>query len=199
MPSIYPITRVYIIFRLISLYENHVLYHKGKRGTHRTQLQNALSNDYNDTSFQNFSSLVIDMAKQKRHGYGECSVNSIGGHVMPYYHCCAHCDVNYDVIGLTEEFATDFEFITYKANLSNIHGQSSVMHNVGDGRRNKTKKKSQVLEEEIFALPSNTSLWQDERIGIYLSMLTKDAVRQLYDVYKVDFEMFGYDASKYLK
>ena len=29
-------------------------------------------------------------------------------------------------------------------------------------------------------------------------MLTKDAVQQLYDIYKVDFDMFGYDASKYL-
>ena len=29
-------------------------------------------------------------------------------------------------------------------------------------------------------------------------MLAKDVVRQLYDIYKVDFEMFGYDATRYL-
>ena len=122
----------------------------GKRGT---QLKVTLIKEYDDTTFQNFSSLIIDMAKRKRHGFGECSVFSIGGHVAPYYHCCAHCDVDYDVIGSTEDFANDFEFITRRANLSKIRGQQRVVHNKADGslsEKNKTKKKSQVLVENVF-------------------------------------------------
>ena len=41
-------------------------------------------------------------------------------------------------------------------------------------------------------------LFQDERITLYFSMLKKEVVRKLHDIYRVDFEMFGYDASKYL-
>ena len=42
------------------------------------------------------------------------------------------------------------------------------------------------------------TLQQDEKIDYYFSMLKNEVVRQLYEIYRVDFEMFGYDASKYL-
>ena len=121
-----------------------MLYSSSKRGT---LLQVTLSKEYGDTSFQNFSSLIVDMAKRKRHGFGECSVYTIGRGVTPLYHCCALCDVDYDVIGLTEDFANDFEFITRIANLSKIRGQERVVHNQADGtlsKKNRAKKKSQV-------------------------------------------------------
>ena len=38
----------------------------------------------------------------------------MGGHLMPYHHCCAPCDVDYDVIGLTEDFGDDFKYITLR-------------------------------------------------------------------------------------
>ena len=44
----------------------------------------------------------------------------------------------------------------------------------------------------------DTLLQQDEKIDYYFSMLKKEVVRRLYEIYRVDFEMFGYDASKYL-
>ena len=75
-----------------------MLYHKG------TEFQVTLTKKYNDTSFQNFTSLILEMAREKKHGFGQCSIYSMGGHVMPYHLCCAPCDVDYDVIGMTEDF-----------------------------------------------------------------------------------------------
>ena len=44
----------------------------------------------------------------------KCSLYSMGGHIMPYHRCCSPCDVDYDVIGLTEDFGNDFKYITLK-------------------------------------------------------------------------------------
>ena len=100
-------------YRLVSLYEDHVLYHDNT-GFHLT-----LKRVFNDTSFPSFSSLVVDMARERTHGFGECSITSMGGHLMPYHQCCALCDVDFDVIGLTEDFKDDFKYITLKVGFAN--------------------------------------------------------------------------------
>ena len=50
----------------MSLYEDHVLYHTN------TEFHLTLKKKFNDTSFQNFSSLILDMAREKTHGFGAC-------------------------------------------------------------------------------------------------------------------------------
>ena len=68
--------------------------------------------------------------------------------------------------------------------------------------RGKKENKSQVRLVKTFDLVlqslQETLLQQDEKIDHYFSMLKNEVVRQLYEIYRVDFEMFGYDASKYL-
>ena len=39
---------------------------------------------------------------------------------------------------------------------------------------------------------------QTERIAAHFSLLERDIRLKLYDLYKMDFEMFGYDAAPYL-
>ena len=100
--------------RLVSLYEDHVLYHTN------TEFHLTLKKVYNDTSFRSFSRLILDMARDKKHGFGQCNKFSMGGHLMPYHHCCAPCDVEYDVIGLTEDFKDDFKYITTKVKFADL-------------------------------------------------------------------------------
>ena len=39
---------------------------------------------------------------------------------------------------------------------------------------------------------------QSDRIAAHFSKLKKDVRLRLYELYKMDFEMFGYDATEYL-
>ena len=94
----------------------------------------------------------------------------------PYHHRCSYCDVSYDVIGFMEDFDNDFDYIVEKMNLTKLKGQT-----------------------EYVANPSKDSdMSQEKRIASYFSMLTDDTKKRLYELYKVDFEMFGYDGRRHL-
>ena len=94
----------------------------------------------------------------------------------PFHHRCSYCEVNYDVIGFMEDFDDDVEYVVRKRNLTLLIGQTGY---VGNPSR-------------------NDGMSQEMRITPYFSMLTEDVKRRLYELYKIDFEMFGYDGSKYL-
>ena len=135
-----------------------MLYHAGT-GKHGTAFKNALVGKYNDTSFPNFASFILYMARENKHGYGECDLYTMGGHVMPYHQCCALCDINYDVIGLVEDFDNDFNYITHKGNLTKIRGGVDVVENRADRivvpqSKWKAEKKSKVRVRNIPAVQS---------------------------------------------
>ena len=94
----------------------------------------------------------------------------------PFHHRCSYCDVSYDVIGFMEDFDEDVEYIIMRMNMTALKGQAKYVDNPS----------------------SKTSRSQELRIASYFSMLTDDAKKRLYELYKVDFEMFGYDGRKYL-
>jgi len=90
-------------------------------------------------------------------------------HWKPYISRCGYCDVSYKVIAKAENFAEDQKLIGHLANVTfmNIESHKS---NGGDTKR-LTKK--------------------------YFSELDINTVKKLYEVYKVDFEMFGYSPDSY--
>ena len=92
-----------------------------------------------------------------------------------------------------------------QANLTKIGNRGGVVENRADRAqraRGKKDNRSQVGLVKTFDLVlqslHGTLLQQDEKIDYYFSMLKREVVRRLYEIYRVDFEMFGYDASKYL-
>ena len=69
-----------------------------------------------------------------------------------------------------EEFDRDFQYIIWKQNLTVLQGQ---------------------VTEAVNNSPKNYRS-QEERIKLYFSMLMDDVKSRLYNLYKIDFEMFGY-------
>ena len=69
-----------------------------------------------------------------------------------------------------EEFDRDFQYIVWKQNLTVLQGQ---------------------VTETINHTPKIYKS-QEERIKLYFSMLMDDVKSRLYNLYKIDFEMFGY-------
>ena len=91
----------------------------------------------------------------------------------PLFHQCSFCEVKFDVIGTMEEFDLDVQYIGKKMNITELLDHK-------DRRMNESPK-----------LGSN-------RIFSYFSLLDKNVKLRLYNLYKMDFEMFGYNASTYL-
>ena len=76
-----------------------------------------------------------------------------------------------------EDFGADVDYIARKMGISKLL-------RIKDRRENDTSGKSKFKT--------------DERILSYFSLLERDVVKRLFNLYKIDFEMFGYDANKYL-
>ena len=85
--------------------------------------------------------------------------------------------MKYDAIGFMETYDDDFTYIAQKLNLTTL-----LTH--AEKRENQT--------------PGSKTHHQSERIKKYFSLLDKEARQKLYQLYRMDFEMFGYDASSYL-
>ena len=95
----------------------------------------------------------------------------------PFYHRCSYCDIHYDVIGLMEEFNEDFRYIVSKQHVTPL-----------------------LVKENMIAnqTPKNGSESVAQKISRYFSMLDESVRLDLYNLYKIDFELFGYDASEFL-
>lgn len=90
-------------------------------------------------------------------------------HWKPFISRCGYCDIPYKVIAKAENFAEDQKFI---GKLANIEIKPIETHKSSGGSTKDLTKK-------------------------YFSELSLDTVKKLYNVYKVDFEMFGYSPQLY--
>ena len=95
-------------------------------------------------------------------------------HIRPYWHFCDPCNVHYDIIGNLETMDDD---------TMNIMDIMEVDEDPlgGDGHLNKNRKGGKRLAKEMFA------------------SLSEGLVQRLLEMYKFEFEAFGYDSSVYLR
>ena len=75
-----------------------------------------------------------------------------------------------------EEFEQDIDYIAKKMNFDKLLDNK-------EKRANQTPSSSNNKTERIFS---------------YFSLLEKEVKLRLYNLYKMDFEMFGYDATSYM-
>ena len=76
-----------------------------------------------------------------------------------------------------EEFDEDFRYIISKQNVTLLLDEENVTAN---------------------QTPKNGSESVAQKISKYFSMLEESVRLDLYNLYKIDFELFGYDASEFL-
>ena len=128
-------------------------------------------------TFSQFIDNVIFMGKKGR---------GINEHWKPAYMHCNFCQIDYNVVGRIEHFEEYLDYIVQKSNLvkhqpenniSRVHMHPSGMHTIS---------------------PTNHELDKKMKIKKYLSSLSSQQVRELYNMYKIDFEMFDYDEEEYL-
>ena len=92
-------------------------------------------------------------------------------HLLPYVVHCAPCNVNYKAVVKLENLAQDLHFIGQMAG---------------------------VQFDKVVAL--NPSSGETSELAMeYFSLIHKEDVERLYELYKFDFEMFDYDPDIYFK
>ena len=125
-----------------------------------------------------FSQFVDKIIEDGERGYG------INEHWIPYYRHCNFCRIKYDVVGRTENFEEYLDFIMKRANLSNFILPST------SGVRLHPSGIQRSAKRESFKKRDKTSN--------YFSLLSESQRNKLYQMYKIDFAIFGYDANKFL-
>ena len=87
-------------------------------------------------------------------------------HWMAYFQLCSPCKINYDYFGKLDTISNDSEYIQTKLGI---------------------QKKVSFPSRET-SLPYNSS----DKFDNYMSQLSQEQLRNLWEVYRLDFELFGY-------
>ena len=156
--------------RLVSAYKEKIL-GQHKHVNHVDVKYKSIFQKRNAMSFPDFIDLIVKEFK---------SDNPVNGHWNTFSNICLHCTIPYDVIGKLETFNEDFKYIILKLGLQNILS----IKDIEKDSKNKSNYKTSEKKKEILK---------------YFSQLTKEKFEELWKIYRVDFEMFGYDASDYLR
>ena len=125
-------------------------------------------------SFPDFINLVL-----KQHYEN----NFINLHWKRFSDKCQHCAISYDVIGRMETFEEDLKYIVLKLGLENL----LPIETITTLRKNRSDQKKSLKHKD-----------RTKKSLEYFSELEKSQIKELYNIYQIDFEMFGYDASDYL-
>ncbi|XP_067000207.2 carbohydrate sulfotransferase 11 [Anabrus simplex] len=126
-------------------------------------------------TFSEFVSYVIDTGLSTTHP-------KFDEHWAPYYSFCTPCHVNFTVIAKLETLTRDEEYIIHRAGLEEILMPS------------KSKDRPKQVINKARGGKATSDLVQK-----YYNQLTDEQLNKLYQIYGIDFEMFGYNASKYFK
>lgn len=119
-------------------------------------------------SFANFAHHIITTFEKCNGPHKPCK-NDV--HWRRYVDRCSYCSINYDVIGKMETFSRDVRFIF---------------------------SSTAVVDEQWEVRQLNAVHHDDHRGERYFRDLPRNVRLKLFQIYRLDFEMFNYDAGKYL-
>ena len=116
---------------------------------------------------------------------GENEVNEVNEHWAPFNMHCNFCQIDYSLVGRMERFEEYLSFIVDKENPTNrIPKDVSNFHLHPSG---------------IQTVSSKHYVSRYNKVSDYFSTLSEAQLFKLSKMYKIDFEMFGYDENEYLQ
>lgn len=103
-------------------------------------------------------------------------------HWAPIYSFCTPCSVNFTIIGKTETFQRDSEYIIRQA------GLESLLLGLGKLPQRKLRK---------IGNQARSGVKSEALVERYFDDLDRSTLDQLLKIYRIDFELFDYDYRKY--
>ena len=114
------------------------------------------------------------------HVVRDCKYHPCNEHWEPQYIHCNYCDIRYDIIGRVESLKDDLEYI------AEINNFKSDLYRIKDDLHVHPTFKREI------GIKGKT-----EKIKRYFMQLNSTQVHNIYRMYKIDFEMFGYSTEPY--
>ena len=107
---------------------------------------------------------------------------------------CDFCEINYDIVGRVETLEEHLKYIAHINNFTSfLPNDESKYHVHPSGIKRFTSPKD-ILNNNITTLRI-----KEEKITKYFSMLDLKQLDGLYNMYQIDFELFGYSEYPYVK
>jgi hypothetical protein len=115
-------------------------------------------------------------------------------HWEPQYNHCDFCEINYDIVGRVETLEEHLKYIAHINNFtSSLPNDESKFHVHPSGE-------IPITSPEGILSNNTTNLRRKEEKTInYFSMLNSKQLDGLYNMYQIDFELFGYSEYPYVK
>ena len=124
----------------------------------------------------------------------ECKSHQCNEHWQPQYLHCDFCEINYDIVGRVETMDEDLKYIAHVNNFtSSLPNNDGKFHVHPSGVKRFTSPKN-VQENKLMRVYT-----KKEKTIKYFSMLTFNQLQELYRMYQIDFEIFGYSQHPYVK
>lgn len=112
-------------------------------------------------------------------------VTQYNEHWQPFYIICSPCEINYNIILKLESIDEDSDMLVYRTGLPEL--KPKLVHKTPQSHlSNLTNNKTEDSHHENV-------------ITLYFSQVSDRQILKLYDIFKIDFEMFDYDIDTYLK
>jgi len=145
-------------------------------------------------SFKESVDFVLDELKKMERGSSNLVID---GHFMPYTRRCIPCAIDYDVIIKFESLEDDSQYLIEECHLENklkvIHENAAPTGaRTAQGQKNKSKKVKAGKAE-----PARSSSSSAQSLKFYQD-IEPEKMKELYNHYLLDFEIFGYSAEEYL-
>jgi len=146
-------------------------------------------------SFRESVDFVLDELKKMEAGVSKIMID---GHFMPYSRRCIPCAMNYDVIIKFETLEQDSQYLIDQCQLGD---KLAVVHEnpaptgarTEQGQKNKSKK-----VKTGKSLPDKSASSSFQSLDFFKD-IPDSKIKQLYEHYRHDFEIFGYSVSEYLQ
>ena len=119
------------------------------------------------------------------HGWTSHSCNE---HWRPYYLHCDYCDIKYDMVGRLESMETDLAYFTNKSHITFLLTNENSSSHVHPSGGHRYYPPNEISEQK-----------KDKKVINYFSQLNVTQLNNLYDMYRIDFEMFGYSIQPFVK
>lgn len=149
--------------RLLSAYHNKLEQHYESSKYFQTRFGREIIKKYRINATKKSLDKGDDVTFAEFAAYLISNNNSFNEHWRPIFELCHPCQIDYDIIGKYETLVEDSQFI-----LDNLH-----INNISFPQSLKASQTSSNLKK-------------------YFNTLSPETIKHLYNIYKMDFELFNY-------
>jgi len=118
-------------------------------------------------------------------------------HWRPYFQICSPCHINYSAVLKLEDFPDDIETLVTLTGFTQFRGKFT--HKTFNGRLDEAAASAGGGIRRGLA-PQNATEDAEWNLAVkYFSQITLRQMARLYDIYRIDFEMFQYSVTDFYK